>query len=343
MVLTFSLGELISRRNRPTQGRRRRRHGATCGGLRRDPKPGKPTGQRNDSEAALAPPPAALAADPLTWGEPLEATVEKEQWQDFYVDVADDDANLYFEVVANSASASALGLYVSEGELRPPAERLSPGAFLDYDETSMIASGSREEPKRKFSVVVSQCYVQPHTKYYLSVRGGKDAASVSYKITAMRVAARIPLNGTVSGSLCDNRYLHYFWELPATPTLAGVRTTLRKTSGELDAFFMRYERCAGPIGTEPRARERRRPRRRVALRRAAAPRRGAHRRPVLRVGQGAAGALRLVRDLADARRDQRHDARAALRRRPRRAPAAAAAAALAVAGGWLARRRRSPV
>ena len=100
---------------------------------------------------------AALAADPLTWGEPLEATVEKEQWQDFYVDVADDDANLYFEVVANSASASALGLYVSEGELRPPAERLSPGAFLDYDETSMIASGSREEPKRKFSVVVSQC------------------------------------------------------------------------------------------------------------------------------------------------------------------------------------------
>ena len=34
---------------------------------------------------------AALAADPLTWGEPLEATVEKEQWQDFYVDVADDD------------------------------------------------------------------------------------------------------------------------------------------------------------------------------------------------------------------------------------------------------------
>ena len=91
---------------------------------------------------------AALAADPLTWGEPLEATVEKEQWQDFYVDVADDDANLYFEVVANSASASALGLYVSEGGLRPPAERLSPGAFLDYDETSMIASGSREEPKR---------------------------------------------------------------------------------------------------------------------------------------------------------------------------------------------------
>ena len=72
---------------------------------------------------------------------------------------------------------------------------------------------------------------------------------MSYKITAMRVAARIPLNGTVSGSLCDNRYLHYFWELPATPTLAGVRTTLRKTSGELDAFFMRYERCAGPIGT----------------------------------------------------------------------------------------------
>ena len=114
---------------------------------------------------------AALAADPLTWGEPLEATVEKEQWQDFYVDVADDDANLYFEVVANSASASALGLYVSEGELRPPAERLSPGAFLDYDETSMIASGSREEPKRKFSVR-DQCYVQPH-KYYLSVRGGK--------------------------------------------------------------------------------------------------------------------------------------------------------------------------
>ena len=151
--------------------------------------------------------------------------------------------------VAAWSRADALGLYVSEGELRPPAERLSPGAFLDYDETSMIASGSREEPKRKFSVVVSQCYVQPHTKYYLSVRGGKDAAPVSYKITAMRVAARIPLNGTVSGSLCDNRYLHYFWELPATPTLAGVRTTLRKTSGELDAFFMRYERCAGPIGT----------------------------------------------------------------------------------------------
>ena len=286
---------------------------------------------------------AALAADPLTWGEPLEATVEKEQWQDFYVDVAADDANLYFEVVANSASASALGLYVSEGELRPPAERLSPGAFLDYDETSMIASGSREEPKRKFSVVVSQCYVQPHTKYYLSVRGGKDAAAVSYKITAMRVAARIPLNGTVSGSLCDNRYLHYFWELPATPTLAGVRTTLRKTSGELDAFFMRYERCAGPIGTNLE---------RVSVdghgvasRSVALPRLGeeltAGRYYVSVKGQPELCGSYEISPMLVAISDMTLAQRSAAGRGA--APAAAAAAALAVAGGWLARRRRSPV
>ena len=166
---------------------------------------------------------------------------------------------------------------------------------------------------------------------------------MSYKITAMRVAARIPLNGTVSGSLCDNRYLHYFWELPATPTLAGVRTTLRKTSGELDAFFMRYERCAGPIGTNLE---------RVSVdghgvasRSVALPRLGeeltAGRYYVSVKGQPELCGSYEISPMLVAISDMTLAQRSAAGRGA--APAAAAAAALAVAGGWLARRRRSPV
>ena len=283
-----------------------------------------------------------LAVELLEWGVPLEGTVDAGAWHDYYVDAADDDANLYFEVLASSSRADALGLYVSEGELKPASERTTPGAFLDFDETSMIAHGTGEKARRKFSVAVSQCYVQAHTRYYLSVRGGK-AEAVGYTVSAQRVPARIPLNGTVSGSLCDNRYLHYFWELPATPTLAGVRTTLRKTSGELDAFFMRYERCAGPIGTNLE---------RVSVdghgvasRSVALPRLGeeltAGRYYVSVKGQPELCGSYEISPMLVAISDMTLAQRSAAGRGA--APAAAAAAALAVAGGWLARRRRSPV
>jgi hypothetical protein len=166
-------------------------------------------------------------------------------WNDYYVDADDDDANIYFEVIARSRRPDALGVYLFEERLRPHEERLNPGAFLDYDTSSMVVQNG----ERKYTVVVGQCYVQKNTRYYLGINGVADSETTHYSVTAIKVPAALPLNGAVHGSLCDSRYLHFYWELSASPGADGVRTTLKKSAGELDSFYMRYEKCAGPIGS----------------------------------------------------------------------------------------------
>ena len=166
-------------------------------------------------------------------------------WNDYYVDADDDDANIYFEVIARTKRPDALGVYVFEERLRPTTERLNPGAFLDYDTSSMIVQNG----ERKYTVVVGQCYVQKGTRYFLSVNGAADGETTYYSVTAVKVGGALPLNGTVQGSLCDQRYLHFFWDLAVSPGAGGVKTTLKKKAGELDCFYLRYEKCAGPVGS----------------------------------------------------------------------------------------------
>ena len=167
-------------------------------------------------------------------------------WNDYYVDADDDDANIYFEVIARTKRPDALGVYVFEERLRPHEERLNPGAYLDYDTSSMVVQNG----ERKYTVVVGQCYVQKGTRYFLAINGVADSETTHYSVTAVKVPAALPLNGAVRGSLCDSRYLHFFWEVAASPGVGGgVKTTLTKSAGELDSFYVRYERCAGPIGS----------------------------------------------------------------------------------------------
>ena len=167
-------------------------------------------------------------------------------WNDYYVDADDDDSNIYFEVVARTKRPDALGVYVFEERLRPHEERLNPGAFLDYDTSSMVVQNG----ERKYTVVVGQCYVQKGTRYFLGINGVADGETTHYSVTAIKVPGALPLNGTVRGSLCDSRYLHFFWELAVAPGAGGgIRTTLKKSAGELDSFYMRYEKCAGPVGS----------------------------------------------------------------------------------------------
>ena len=167
-------------------------------------------------------------------------------WNDYYVDAEDEDANIYFEVVARTKRPDALGVYVFEERLRPREERLNPGAFLDYDTSSMVVQNG----ERKYTVVVGQCYVQKGTRYFLGINGVADGEITHYSVTAIKVPGALPINGTVRGSLCDSRYLHFFWELAVAPGAGGgIRTTLKKSAGELDSFYVRYEKCAGPVGS----------------------------------------------------------------------------------------------
>ena len=189
---------------------------------------------------------------------PLRGVLPAGAWYDYYVNATDEDSNIVFTVNATSEYANALGIYVSDPpstEELPDANTrssLSPGDYLDYDTTSMIVV----DGVRHYSVVVGQCYVRKGQLYYLSVFG-KNAAggpkpSVPFDVSVKRVPAAIPLtNGSITkitGSVCDNRYMHYFWEIDSRFQSGGVRTTISKQEGELEAAYMRYEHCAGLAG-----------------------------------------------------------------------------------------------
>lgn len=185
--------------------------------------------------------PLALPVD----GKSLSGTVPPAEWRDYFFLADDDDYNLVFQVNASSDYANAIGIYVSE-ELPPLDDRLLPGQFLDFDAYSMIVI----DGVRQYSIALAQCYIRKGQTYYLSIFGKNVVGSavkptVAYTASVQKVPARIPLNSTVSGSVCDGHYMHYYWELDSVPQSGGVSTFVGKTEGDLDAAYMRYEQCAG--------------------------------------------------------------------------------------------------
>lgn len=151
----------------------------------------------------------------------------------------------------------ALATYVFDGELPPVEKRTEAGAYLDVDESSRTG---------RYTSVVGQCYVEKGTKYFISVKGrtpkpGEVTASASkpgeegvpdhfpFVISAKLVPAQLQANVTVKGSMCDMRYLHYFYDVPAGGLGRHLQATVKKTSGDLDSVFLRYEKCAGPAGS----------------------------------------------------------------------------------------------
>ena len=129
------------------------------------------------------------------------------------------------------------------GRAAPACGQLSPSAFLDYDETSMIV-GSREEPTQVLDRREPVLRAAAH-KYYLSVRGGKDTARVSYKITAMRVAAHPAQRHRQRLALRQPRCLHYFWGCRRRRWRACTRCARRQARRLLHAVRALRQ----PIGT----------------------------------------------------------------------------------------------
>jgi len=182
----------------------------------------------------------------LTFGaDPVSDKIPPAEWKDYVVVMDDEDSNLLFSVNATTDYANGLGVYVSE-ELPPIADRLNPGQFLDFDAQSVIVING----VRLYSVALAQCYVRRGQTYYVSVFGKNVVGSatkptVPYTIQVKKIPARIPLNSTRKGTVCDGHYMHYFWEIDSSFVSGGVRTHIGKVEGELDAAYMRYERCAG--------------------------------------------------------------------------------------------------
>lgn len=205
---------------------------------------------------------AAAQSTPVTLmldAVPISGSIPPTEWKDYVVtlsDRGDDNCNILFQVNATTEYANGLGIYVSE-ELPPIDQRLNPGQFLDYDAQSVIVI----DGVRQYSVALSQCYVRRGQTYYLSVFGKNVVGPVTkptvpYTISVKRVRAQINMttattggqaSGTVTGTVCDGHYMHFFWELDAIGS-GGVRTEVSKVEGELDAAYMRYEHCAGLAG-----------------------------------------------------------------------------------------------
>jgi hypothetical protein len=167
---------------------------------------------------------AAAATDtatPLDFGAEVEARVGIGGWADFSFTVPDDSANVYIEASTVSDRPDALGLYVYEGALPLERTRKGPSTPIDADESSAIVKNGA----RTYSVVLGQCYVQPATKYFVAVRGGSERTrdDVRFKLSATLVPARLELGAKVSASVCDQRYLHFYWQLDAS-LAAGARS-----------------------------------------------------------------------------------------------------------------------
>lgn len=175
------------------------------------------------------------------------------EWADYTLVPTSDDDSIVFEVEVASDSPAAVGLYLYEtAELatQSDSDRLTPGATaIDNDESSLISVGCPGACRRTFYVMLGSCYLLTGTSYTASVFSKLSSATVSFTIRARRVRGRITHNATVAtGTACDGRYSHHFWEVATPPATGGVEWVVQKVSGELDTWYARHERCPGPAG-----------------------------------------------------------------------------------------------
>ena len=175
------------------------------------------------------------------------------QWVDMYTKAEAADESIIFEVVAQSSSPTSVSIHVYDGRvasvnsvgqpiLADPVHPSGPPktASLDDDAVSHIATS---DGTRTFYAYVGQCYIMQGAFYYLSIYG-QGGSAVKYSASAIRVNSRLAIDGVpTTGRVCDGKYLHYFWDIDHVPATGGLQLRVRKTSGELDAFYVRQERC----------------------------------------------------------------------------------------------------
>ena len=223
------------------------------------------------------------AATPLSFDTPVQATVAPGQWTDFYFVAQNDGDSLAFELSAQSTAPTALGVYVLDGRVADsttpegascrlctngapsapaagggqditsvsslhPTHAPASAMAIDTDTVSFIGNSTH----RNYFVYVGECYHMVGSVYYLSVYG-QTADTVTFTATVRRVQSALQIASATnevvtSGAVCDGKYMHYYvdWGHVAA---GGMVASVRKTGGELDAFYVRDERCAGAEAT----------------------------------------------------------------------------------------------
>jgi hypothetical protein len=219
----------------------------------------------------------------LQRGETVSSFVTPGTWTDFFFVSENDDQSLAFEVVAHSKVPTALAVYVYDGKLKdvstsdsdgcvicewdegvgeptngywsntvittvesmhPDGESASSYAALDYDLVSHVGNTTHT----RYFAYVGECYQMKGSVYYLSVYG-QTSSNVSFTATVTPVTAALDIASgsnqpATTGEVCDGKYMHYYvdWE---TITSGGMYLKVKKTSGELESFYVRREKCAG--------------------------------------------------------------------------------------------------
>jgi len=222
----------------------------------------------------------ATSNNRLHFETPVASTVAGGSWTDFYFVAENEGESVAFEVVAATNVASALQVYVYDGNvadattsaedrcllcdgvtplstlaitsvtaLRPATPTMTMSA-LDSDTVSHIGNSTH----KRYFTYVGECYYMPGSVYYVSVYNtysddGDSDAGVGFSIEAQRVQSTITVGNTsflpnTTGTVCDGKYLHYFFDWPSVHP-GGLQAVVRKTSGMLETFYMRYERCVG--------------------------------------------------------------------------------------------------
>lgn len=220
----------------------------------------------------------ATQATPLAFGEWTSSTVQSGQWNDFFVVGQADGESLAFELSAESTSPTALGVYVYDGvtaenddapetsrcrlcqtenpqggvavqsvnSMHPASGAPTAKANLDMDTVSHIGNSTH----RRYYVYVGECYQMLGSVYYVSVYGQTPSA-VNFQIKALRVPAQLPITTiaeekTLAGHVCDGKYMHYFVDWAALHP-GGMQAAVQVTSGELQSFYLRKDRCASQL------------------------------------------------------------------------------------------------
>jgi hypothetical protein len=115
---------------------------------------------------------------------------------------------------------------------------------LDMDLVSHIGNTTH----RRYYAYIGECYQMMGSVYYLSIYG-QSQATTSFTVQVRRVPSALPIASSadgafVTGSVCDGKYMHYYVDWPIV-TAGGMQALVRRTSGQLDNFYVRKEQCAG--------------------------------------------------------------------------------------------------
>jgi len=223
----------------------------------------------------------------LTLDAQQSATVSPGAYTEFYFVAENEGDSLAVEVSALTNNAAALGVYIFDAKTvtndptnpTPLADRcvVCEGSPAQPVSTINVASISTFHPAtsaprsmvanavdmdlvshigntthRRFYAYVGECYQMVGSVYYLSIYGQSNV-EVSFTVNVRRVSAALPITSStdgsfVTGSVCDGKYMHYYVDWPAV-TAGGMQALIRRTSGQLDEFYVRHENCAGVGGS----------------------------------------------------------------------------------------------